>query len=155
MDSQSQQTVTADRTESNGNDRHSPTETTFGKLITEQPRHARVKHRVDGVIVWLIASLTFLGYLAFGSVTVQVWRFSEFLQQYYPVYVRRRILHIWMYQANQLPDVRFSWLLHVAYYASLFVCIAGTIYGVWLLLDRAGTGAAAKPASRRPPMIEG
>lgn len=155
MDSQSQQTLTVDESELPERVAISPTDTTFGTLIAEEPRRIRVKQRVDGVIVWLIASLAFLGYLAFGSVTVQVWRFSEFLQQYYPIYIQRRILHIWIYQGKQLPQVRFSWVLLVIYYGCLFICLAGAIYGVWLLLDRAGTGAAGKSASRRPSMIEG
>lgn len=155
MDAQSPETLTVERTEAPAPGTVSPADTTFGQLIATEPRHLRPSHRIDGTVVWLIASLAFIGYLAFGSVTVQVWRFSDFLQQYYPIYVSRRILHIWIYQGNQLPDVRYEWLLHAVYYTVLFVCLAGAIYGVWLLLDRAGTGASGKRPTRRPPTIDG
>lgn len=155
MDAESRETLTVDSVMPTVEDGSGSTETTFGQLVAVEPKPPRVRHRIDGLIVWLIVSLAYLGYLAFGSLTVQVWRFSDFLQQYYPIHVSRRILHIWIYQGNQLPDVHYSWLVHFAYYACLFVCIACAIYGAWLLLDRAGTGASRPPADRRPPVIEG
>lgn len=155
MDSEFRETMTVSQTETAVDDGIAPTDTTFGRLVTVEPKQPRPRHRIDGLIVWMIVSLAFLGYLAFGSLSVQVWRFSDFLQQYYPVHVSRRILHIWIYQGNQLPDVHFAWLVHVAFYACLFVCIACAIYGAWLLLDRAGTGASRAPADRQPPVIEG
>lgn len=150
MDSQSGETLTVDRAGKNESDGIAPGDTTFGQLVAVEPRPQRVRNRVDGLIVWLIASLAFLGYLAFGSVTVQVWRFSDFLQQYYAIHVTRRILHIWIYQGNQLPSDHFSWLVHVAYYCCLFICIATAIAGVWLLLDGAGTGAPTTPSDQQP-----
>lgn len=154
MESQTQPaTLTIDRIEPNG---HGAIEqTTFGQLV-DGPSSARRRGRIDGVIVWLIVSVAFLGYLAFGSFSVQVWRYSDFLSEYYPIRVPRRILHIWIYQGRQLPEVRFQIVLVIIYYASLFVCVAGAIYGLRLLLDRAGTGSARHPiAERRPPRIEG
>lgn len=155
MESQSQPTGIVDESDPTLLTGLAPTETTFGQLIPEPPQAMRDKHRIDGVIVWTIASVAFFGYLEFGSLSVQVWRFSDFLQQYYPIHVTRRIRHIWIYQGEQLPNVRLQWLLFVAYYASLAVCVAGAIYGLWLLLDRVGTGASTKPATQRPPQIEG
>lgn len=144
-------TLTVDDVEPNG---HAAIEqTTLGELIEEPPKMRR--GRIDGVIVWLIASIAFLGYVAFGSFSVQIWRYSDFLEEYYPITVPRRILHIWIYQGRQLPEVRFQFLLFIIYYAAIFACVAGAIYGLWLLLDRAGTGSHRGTTERRPPRIEG
>lgn len=79
-------------------------------------------------IVWLVASVGFLSYLAFGSVEARMWNFGRLFFQ------DRSIVHVWAYFGDRLPDMPASPLIPVLYYLSLGVMVLGTVWGLWYFL---------------------
>lgn len=84
--------------------------------------------RGSRLILWAVASLTFLVYLAFGSVEARIWRFNRLS------FEDRRISEVWMYLGDNLPPMPAQPLVTTLYYISVAVMVIGTVYGLWLFL---------------------
>ncbi len=90
----------------------------------------------NALIVWAAITLAFLAFLAFGSVRIHQWRLSYTLDAPQEDIETVRLIRIWTYQANQLPDVEISGAMTILFYLSLLVFVVGSIAAAWLLLTR-------------------
>ena len=90
----------------------------------------------NALIVWAAITLAFLAFLAFGSVRIHQWRWSVILDAPQEDIETVRLIRIWTYQANRLPDVEISGAMTVLFYVSLLVFVVGSIAAAWLLLTR-------------------
>ena len=99
-----------------------------------------------GRVVWGIVALGFVGYLVFGTVSARIWRFNRLY------FEDRRILEIWRYEVNNLPDVPTQGALTLLYYGSVVVLIGGVVLGLWYLLDETGfrDSTHTAPSDHRP-----
>lgn len=86
---------------------------------------ARVPIRL---IVWVVLSIAFIGYLAFGTVGARIWRFGQLQVE------SRSIASTWRVQGQNLPDVSQPWLIESVFYGAIGVFVAGVIVGMRLLL---------------------
>ncbi len=90
--------------------------------------------------VWAVASLAFLGYLAFGSVQARIWRFGQLEIE------SKSILGVWRVQAESLPDVSNGWLLQLAFNGSAIVVVVCVVLLMrYLLLEAGDESAAVEP----------
>lgn len=80
------------------------------------------------ILVWAATSAVVLIYLAFGSVETRIWRLGRLTFQ------DRRIVHVWRYFGDRLPDMPGGPLFPTLYYLSLAVLVLGTILGVGMFL---------------------
>ncbi len=103
----------------------------------------KTKVRSDGLIAWAVISIGFLAFLAFGSVDARIWRFGNLRVE------PRSVLRVWTLQAETLPIVSQQWLLTSLFYTCVVLFVAGSVIGIWFLLDSAGTGI-----SRTDPVTE-
>ncbi|HWV22712.1 MAG TPA: hypothetical protein VNZ58_00850 [Thermomicrobiales bacterium] len=78
--------------------------------------------------VWLGVSIVFLVYVLFGSVSARIWTLGRLTFQ------DRRIVHVWRYFGDHLPDMPGGPVFPVLYYLSLAVLVIGTIVGLGLFL---------------------
>ncbi|HEU0164419.1 MAG TPA: hypothetical protein VFQ54_05190 [Thermomicrobiales bacterium] len=106
-----------------------------------QPRQ---KTRVDGIIVWALVSIGFLGYLTLGSISTRSWQLNSFQQAWVLDISPRRILHIWTYQLDHLPNVAHQWALKAVFGGALGIMVVGAVICVWLMLDEVGTGMGSR-----------
>lgn len=97
------------------------------------------KRRLDGVIVWAVATVLICGYVALGSLKARFWQLDVFQQAWTQKIESRRVLHIWSYQLGHLPEVPSEGLLKVAFGGALFVVMLGTVIGMWVILDHPET----------------
>jgi hypothetical protein len=102
------------------------------------------KTRVDGIIVWALVSIGFLGYLTLGSITTRSWQLNQFQQAWVLDISPRRILHIWTYQLDHLPTVAHQWALKALFGGALGIMVLGAVVCIWLMLDEVGTGVGAR-----------
>ena len=91
------------------------------------------------LILWVVLSIAFLGYLAFGTVGARIWRFGQLQIE------SRSIASTWRVQGRNLPDVSHQWLIESVFYGAIGVFVVCTIVGMRLLLaectdDRARVG---------------
>jgi len=84
--------------------------------------------RRQRVILWAIATIASVGYIAFGSVPAYTWRFGRLHEDARPV------RGIWTVQANDLPDVSRQWAINGVFYGALIVFLLGVTLGLWYLL---------------------
>lgn len=116
---------------------------TFESPISDEDETRRESWRGRApFLVWLLASAGFLGYLAFGSIEARIWSYGRLFFQ------DRKIVHVWAYFGDRLPDMPASPLTPVLYYLSIGVMVAGTVLGLWYLLVEVGdhdAGPAASP----------
>lgn len=94
------------------------------------------------IILWALASIGLLGYVALGSTPAYIWRFGRKHQEF------KSVLGTWTIEANNLPQVAQQWLMEGAFYGALIVFLLGVIVGMWFLLQ-ARDGEA--PAPDLPP----
>ena len=94
--------------------------------------------------VWLLVSVGFLAYLAFGSVEARIWSFGRLFFQ------NRKIVHVWAYFGHRLPDLPGAPLTATLYYVSLAVMVMGTVLGLWYMLVDDGDSKTAARASSAP-----
>ena len=80
------------------------------------------------LIVWVVLSLAFLGYLAFGTVGARIWRFGQLQIE------SRSIASTWRVQGRNLPDVSHQWLIESVFYGAIGVFVVCTIVGMRVLL---------------------
>ncbi|MDP8909593.1 MAG: hypothetical protein M3N47_10875 [Chloroflexota bacterium] len=101
--------------------------------------------------MWAVLTLAFLAFLAFGSVSIHQWRWSFILDAPQEDIETVRLMKIWTYQADRLPDVAISAVMPALFYGSLFVFVVGSIVAAWLLLarpDDAPTGVDRAPGTQ-------
>ena len=89
-------------------------------------------------LVWAALSLAFLAYVAFGSVEARIWRFNRLY------YEDRRILEVWRYAIDHLPELPGGSVVTLLFAGSVIVLVASTVLGLWLLLAEAGHGSDAE-----------
>jgi hypothetical protein len=106
-----------------------PTENIAEESIRE-PAHRGVPHL--RLLLWSAISLVFLALVLFGTVEARIWRFNRLY------FEDRKIFEVWSYEGRNLPDLSSQGLISVLYVASIVVLIAGTVLGLWYLLDEAG-----------------
>ncbi len=116
-----------------------PTQLDDEELQVQSPRNAT--GRIDGLVAWALLSLGFLAFITFGSVDARIWRFNNLQIE------SRSVLRIWTLQAESLPRVAQQWMLTSLFYACILAVVVGTITGIWLLLDSAGTGSSRTQAA--------
>jgi hypothetical protein len=109
--------------------------TTSDTLPTQDASARSEDSRGRGIVVWSAVSLGFLALLGFGSLEARIWRFNRLY------FEDRKVLDVWSYEGRNLPDIAAQGFFSVLYYAAVAVLVLGTIYGLWLLLDEAGTGS--------------
>ncbi len=105
----------------------------------------------NALAVWAVLTLAFLAFLAFGSVSIHQWRWSFILDAPQEDIETVRLMKIWTYQADRLPDVAISAVMPALFYGSLFVFVVGSIVAAWLLLarpDDAPTGVDRAPGTQ-------
>jgi hypothetical protein len=98
------------------------------------PSHPATSRR-GGLLVWGAVSLGFIVLLSFGSLEARIWRFNRLH------FEDRKILDVWAYEGRNLPDISAQNFFTVLYYVTVIALVLGTVFGLWLLLDEAGTGA--------------
>lgn len=79
--------------------------------------------------LWAALSLAFVAYLAFGNVSVRIWRSNNLLIE------RKSLRGVWEHAYDALPVVEHQWLLNSAFLGSLALFVVGVIVGARLLLD--------------------
>jgi hypothetical protein len=97
--------------------------------IAEEPTRGIPHLRL---LLWGAISLAFLALVLFGSVEARIWRFNRLY------FEDRKIFEVWSYEGSNLPDLSSQGLISVLFYASVVVLVAGTVLGLWYLLDEAG-----------------
>ena len=100
-----------------------------------EPRR-RASLTANALTVWAAITLAFLAFLALGSVRIHQWRWSFILEAPQEDIETVRLIRIWTYQANRLPDFEISGAITALFYVSLFVFVVGSIIATWLLLAR-------------------
>lgn len=75
-----------------------------------------------------IAALAFLVYLAIGSIEVRIWRFGRIY------FEDRSVREVWAYFGDRLPDMPGQPVISALYWISLAVMVIGSIAGLWLFL---------------------
>ncbi len=110
------------------------TEPNGGDPVGDLPVKAQAG--IGGLVAWAALSLSFLAFIAFGSVDARIWRFNDLRIE------SRSVLRIWTLQAESLPRVAEQWILSSLFYGCILVVIASTVIGIWFLLDSAGTGTS-------------
>lgn len=115
--------------------------------IAEEPTpeapHRGVPHL--RLLIWGAISLAFLALLLFGSVAARIWRFNRLY------FEDRKIFEVWSYEGRNLPDLSSQGLISVLFYASVVVLVAGTVLGLWYLLDEAGASRKQATSPARDP----
>ncbi len=96
----------------------------------------RASLTTNALAVWAAITLAFLAFLAWGSVRIHQWRWSFILEAPQEDIETVRLIRIWTYQANRLPDIEISGAMTALFYVSLFVFVVGSIAATWLLLAR-------------------
>lgn len=117
---------------------------------TVQPETERVQtSRIDdakqrpshtstlAVILWALASIGLLAYVALGSTPAYIWRFNRKHQEF------KSVLGTWRIEANNLPQVSQQWLVEGVFYGALLLFLLGAIVGLWFLLDAENDGMSA------------
>ena len=98
------------------------------------------------ILLFGIASLAFLGYLAIGSVEARIWRFNRLY------FEDRTVREVWAYMGDHLPAMPGQPIVTALFWISVAVMVITTIAGLWLFLIPADedpakhdhrTGAAA------------
>lgn len=75
-----------------------------------------------------IAALAFLAYLAIGSIEARIWRFGRIY------FEDRSVREVWAYFGDRLPDMPGQPVISALYWISLAVMVVGSIVGLWLFL---------------------
>lgn len=75
-----------------------------------------------------IAALAFLVYLAIGSIEARIWRFGRIY------FEDRSVREVWAYFGDRLPDMPGQPVISALYWISLAVMVVGSIVGLWLFL---------------------
>jgi hypothetical protein len=109
------------------------------EATSTSPSSGSTRRRFDGVIVWAIATVLICSYVALGSLKARFWQLDVFQQAWTQKIESRRVLHIWSYQLDHLPEVSSEGLLKAAFGGALFVVILGTVIGMWIILDHPKT----------------
>lgn len=113
--------------------------TTIQAAAGPEPERGDAARRGDGqlresqpsgltIVLWAIASIGLLAYVALGSTPAYVWRFGRKYQEF------KSVLGTWTIEANNLPRVSHQWLMEGAFYAALILFLLGSITGIWFLL---------------------
>lgn len=144
-----------------GRDLVGPVAMTDGKRMTHQPGIVPAEDRSEAspeaegnspssdgsgtkIIVWALASIALLAFVALGSTPAYIWRFGRKYQELKPV------LSIWTMEANNLPRVSQQWIVDSAYYAALIVFLVGVVIGLWFLLGAADHETPVSDAASPP-----
>jgi hypothetical protein len=100
-------------------------------IATEQDtsQDRQVTGSLVRLALWAALSLAFVAYLAFGSVSVRIWRLNNLLIE------RKSLRGVWERAYDALPAVEHQWLLSSAFFGSLVLFVVGVIVGARLLLD--------------------
>lgn len=95
-------------------------------------------------LVWVVVSVVFLVYIAFGSIEARIWTYGRLTFQ------DRDITHVWRYFGDRLPEMPGGPIFPFLYYLSLAVMVIGTIAGLAMFLLTVNTrqeSSETQPAS--------
>lgn len=92
------------------------------------------------LLVFGIASLGFLVWLAFGSVEARIWRFNRLY------FEDRTIREVWVYFSDRLPEMPGQPIITALLWISLVVMVIGTVVGLWLFLGSHDEDPARTPS---------
>jgi amino acid transporter len=79
-------------------------------------------------VMFAIASIAFLVFLAIGSVEARIWRFGRLY------FEDRAVRDVWAYMGGHLPDMPGQPVIAALFWISVVVMVLGTVAGLWLFL---------------------
>jgi hypothetical protein len=111
---------------------------------------SREEHEEAGIsrqlprLVFVIASIGFLAFLAIGSVEARIWRFGRLY------FEDRTVREVWAYFGDRLPDMPGQPVFTALYWISIAVIVLATLVGLWLFLGTGDDDPATEAASNAP-----
>lgn len=124
---------------------HSETERVQTSRIDDAKQRPSHTSRLT-VILWALASIGLLAYVALGSTPAYIWRFNRKHQEF------KSVLGTWRIEANNLPQVSQQWLMEGVFYGALWLFLLGAIVGLWFLLEAGDEGmSVSDPAPSSSP----
>lgn len=88
-------------------------------------------------LVFGIAAIGFLVFLAIGSVEARIWRFGRLY------FEDRTVREVWGYLGDRLPSMPGQPVFTVLYWISVAVMVIGAVIGLWLFLGTEDEDPAA------------
>lgn len=100
----------------------------------ETPAEGSSRGPLVAVFVWALIVLGLLAYVTFGSITARMWKLDSLQQAWVQDNSPRRLVHIWWYQMQHLPEFAGPLAMKLIFGGSLAVIVIGSAACIWLML---------------------